>query len=102
MVPLPLPLTVFLHQFRIRLASLFLILRMFLPPLLLAVAYHLAILRVGRQFLPVIIGAAPALTLRPATDLLLRAINGRQKPTMAVWTTAAKLAQADSPQRFMK
>jgi len=69
---------------------------MFVPPLLLAVAYHLAILRVGRQFLPVIIGATPALTLRPAADLLLRTISGRQKPTMAVRTTAG-LAQAETP-----
>jgi len=45
---------------------------MFVPPLLLAVAYHLAILRVACQFLPVIFSATPALTLRPAADLLLR------------------------------
>jgi hypothetical protein len=76
---LPLPFTVVLQQFRVRLTALFLILGMLVPPLFLAFAHHLAIFRVRRQFLAVIIGPAPALTLRLAADHLLRAINGRQK-----------------------
>ena len=99
LISLPLPLAITLHQFRVLLAALFLIMGMFVPPLLLAVAHDLAIFRVSRQFLAVIIGAAPALTLRLAADHLLRAINGRQKRTLAVRTTA-ELAQADSPQRL--
>jgi hypothetical protein len=68
---------------------------MLVPPLLLAFAYDLAILRVSRQFLAVIIGAAPALALRLAADHLLGTINRRQKGTLAV-RTAARLAQAHS------
>jgi len=52
-------LAVVLHHFRIRPPALLLILGMLVPPLLLAFAYDLAILRVSRQFLAVIIGAAP-------------------------------------------
>jgi hypothetical protein len=99
LISLPLPLAITLHQFRVLLAALFLIMGMLAPPLLLAVAHDLAIFRVSRQFLAVIISAAPALTLRLAADHLLRAINGRQKRTLAVRTTA-ELAQADSPQRL--
>jgi hypothetical protein len=65
------------------------------PPLLLAITRHLAILRIRAQLLSVIISAALALTLRLAADNLLRTINGRQKGTLAVRTTAG-LAQADS------
>src|ERR1700758_4369054 len=95
LIPLSLPLTVVLDRFWVRLATLFLILGMLVPPLLLAVAHDLAIYRVSRQFLAVIIGAAPALALRLAADHLLGAINRRQKETLAV-RTAARLAQAHS------
>jgi len=78
LISLPLPLVITLHQFRVLLAALFLIMGMLAPPLLLAVAHDLAIFRVSRQFLAVIIGAAPALTLRLASDHLLRAINGNK------------------------
>jgi hypothetical protein len=70
LIPLPLPFAVVLHQFRIRLPALFLILGMLVPPLLLAFAYDFAILRVSCQFLAVIIDAAPALALRLAADHL--------------------------------
>jgi hypothetical protein len=93
LIPLALPFAVVLHPLRIRLSALFLILGMLVPPLLLTVAYDLAILRVSRQFLAVIIGAAPALALRPAADHLLGTISRRQKGTLAV-KTAARLAQA--------
>jgi len=98
LIPLPLSFTVVLHHFRVRLATLFLILRMFVPPLLLAFTHDLAIFRISRQFLAVIICATPALALWLAADLLLGTINRknrRQKGTLAV-KTAARLAQAHS------
>ena len=58
-----LTLTVVLHQFRVLLAALFLIIGMLVPPLLLAFQHDLVILGVRREFLAVIIGAALALTL---------------------------------------
>jgi len=95
LITLPLPLTIALEQFRVLLAALFLVVGMLVPPLLLAVADHLAILRVRPKFLPVIIGPAPALALWLTADDLLWAVNGRQKRTLAVSTTAG-VAQADS------
>jgi len=68
---------------------------MSLSPLSLAIARHLAILRIRAQLLPMIIAAALPLALRLAADHLLRTINGRQERTLAVRTTAG-LAQADS------
>jgi hypothetical protein len=95
LVTLPLALTVALDQLRVLLAVLFLVVGMFVPPLLLAVVDDLAILRVGRQLLPVIIAAAPTLARRPTAYALLRTINRGQKRTLAVRTTAG-LAQANS------
>jgi|SRR5215469_7286386 len=94
-ISLPLPFPVVLHQFRVRPATLFLILGMLVPPLLLAFPHHLAIFRIGRQFLAVIISSPPLLALRLATDFLLGTINGGQKGTLAV-RTAARLAQTHS------
>jgi hypothetical protein len=71
-----LALTVALDQFRVLLAVLFLVVGMFVPLLLLAVAHPLEILRVCRQLLPVIIAAAPTLALRPTAHALLRTISG--------------------------
>ena len=68
-------MTVSFNQLRVLLAVLFLVAGMFLPPLLLAVAHHLEILRVCRQLLPVIIAAAPTLALQPTAHALLRTIN---------------------------
>lgn len=93
LIPLPVPLTVVLHYFWIRLAPPFLIPRMFVPPLFLAFVHNLAILGVDRQFLAVVIGAASALARRLAADHLFRTINRRQKTTVAVGT-ATRLAQA--------
>jgi hypothetical protein len=70
-----LALTVALGQLRVLLAVLFLVVRMFDPPLLLAVAHDLEILRVCRQLLPVIIAASPTLALRPTAHALLRTIS---------------------------
>ena len=69
-------LTVALDQLRVLLAVLFLVVGMFVPPLLLTVAHDLEILRVCRQLLPVIIAAAPTLALRPTAYALLRTIDG--------------------------
>jgi hypothetical protein len=95
LIALPLLLTVALDQVRVPLAALFLVAGMLVPPLLLAVADNLAILRIRTKFLPVIFGAAPTLTLRLTADDLLGTICRRQKNTLAVGTTAG-LAQADS------
>jgi hypothetical protein len=74
LIPQSLALTVALDQLRILLAVLFLIVGMFVPPLLLAVAHDLEILRVG-HLPPVIIAAPPTLALRPTARALLRTIN---------------------------
>jgi hypothetical protein len=66
---------------------------MSLPPLSLAIAGDLAILRSRAQLLSVIIAAA--LALRLAADNLLRTINRRQERTLAIRTTAGS-GQADS------
>jgi len=71
-----LALTIALDQLRVLLAVLFLVVGMFVPPLLLAVAYHLEILWICCQLLPVIIAAAPTLALRPTAHALLRTISG--------------------------
>jgi hypothetical protein len=75
-IPPSLSLTIVLDQYRIFLTALFLVIRMFVPPLFLAFADDLSILRIGPKFLPVIISSAPALALRLAADDLLGAVNG--------------------------
>ena len=76
---MPLLLTVVLHQLRILSAVLFQVIAMFIPPLLLAFAHHLAIHGVDRKLLAVIIGPALTLTLRLTADLLLGTVNRGQK-----------------------
>jgi hypothetical protein len=95
LITLALSLTIALDQQRILPTALSLIIRMFVPPLLLAVADNLAVLRVVPKLLPVIVGPAPALTLRLAADELLRTVNRKQKGTLAVGTAAA-LVHIDS------
>ena len=51
-----------------------LIARMGFPPLPLAIANYLGVVRIGNQLLPVIIGAALALTLGCAANSLLRPV----------------------------
>jgi Na+-driven multidrug efflux pump len=69
-------LTVALHGLWILPPPLFLIVRMFLSPLLLTFQGDLVILGVSRKFLAVIIGAAPTLALRLTAHALLRTISG--------------------------
>src|SRR5258708_21080851 len=71
LMPLPLRFTVVPHLLGILLPPLFLIVRMFLSPLLLTFQSDLVILGVSRKFLAVIIGAAPTLALRLTADDLL-------------------------------
>jgi hypothetical protein len=68
---------------------------MSLPPLSLAIARDLAILRIRTQLVPVIIGAALALALRFTADHLLGTKNRRPKRTLTEGT-ATRLAQASS------
>jgi len=77
------------------LATVFLIVGMFVSPLLLTFQCDLVILGVSRKFLAVILGAAPTLALRFTADDLLGTENGRHKRILAVRTTAGQ-AQADS------
>jgi hypothetical protein len=88
-------LTVALHGLRVLAATLFLIVGMFVSPLLLTFQGDLVILGVSRKFLAVIIGAAPTLALRLTADDLLGTENRTHKRILAVRTTAG-LAQADS------
>src|SRR5262249_28599075 len=53
--------------------------KMSLAPVLLAVACHLPVFGIGRQFFPVILAAAPALAFRFTANGLLRPVNGRLK-----------------------
>jgi hypothetical protein len=68
---------------------------MFVPPLLLAIANDLAILRICLEFPSVIVSAAPSLALRSAADGLLWTIGRTQKSTLTV-ETAAVLGHVDS------
>src|SRR5215475_4364936 len=92
---MPLPLTVGLYQFRIGLAALLVVVRMPGTPLLLAIQHNLVILGVIRNFLTVIFGAPPTLALGFTADFLLGTIQGRQKRSLTVRTTA-RLAQTGS------
>jgi hypothetical protein len=74
---------------------------MFVPPLFLAFADDLAILRISPKLLPVIIGSAPALALRSAADGLLWTVGRTQKSTLAV-ETAAVLGHVDSSEIFAR
>src|SRR5215471_2819939 len=92
---MPLPFAVVLDQVGIGSAALLLVVRMPGTPLLLALQHNLVILQVIRNFLAVIIGATSMLALRLTADFLLRTIQGRQKRSLAVRTTA-RLAQTGS------
>jgi hypothetical protein len=94
-------LTIVLDQHRVLLTALFLVIRMFVPPLFLAFADDLAILRISPKLLPVIIGSAPALALRSAADGLLWTVGRTQKSTLAV-ETAAVLGHVDSSEIFAR
>jgi len=72
-------LTVPRHQLRVRFPALFLITGVFVPPLLLAIANHLAVLDIRRQLLAARIRAALALTIRPTANSLLGTVPRRQK-----------------------
>jgi hypothetical protein len=74
---------------------------MFVPPLLLAIANDLAILRISFQLASVIVSAAAALALRSAADSLLWTVGRTQKTTLAV-ATAAVLGHDDSSEIFAK
>jgi hypothetical protein len=95
LMPLSLTLAVVLYGLRVRFSVLLLIIGMLIPPLLLAFAHDLAIRRVRRKLLTVIIAPAPALTLWLAAHPLLATIHRRRKRTLAVRTTVS-LVQADS------
>jgi hypothetical protein len=95
LITLSLALPITLDQLWILLAVLFLVVGMFIPPLLLAVADDLEVLGVCCQLLAVIIATPPPLALRLTTHALLWTINGGLKRILAVWTTAG-WDQADS------
>ena len=72
-----------------------LVVRMFIPPLLLAFANDLAIHGIDHQLLAVVVGSSLALTGRLATDNLLGSVDRRVKETLTVRTAAGR-AQTDS------
>jgi hypothetical protein len=88
-------LTVLLHQPRVRFPALFLVVGVFVPPLLLAIAHHLTILDIRRQLLTARIRTALALTIRPTANSLLGTVPRREKEALAVKTTAG-LVHVDS------
>ena len=92
-------LTIALDQLGILLTVLFLVMRMFVPPLLLAIANHLAILRIYFELPSVIVSAAPTLALRSAADGLLWTVRRTLKSALAV-DTAAVLGHVDSSEIF--
>jgi hypothetical protein len=85
---------VFRHL-RVPPAVLFLVVGMFVPALLVAVADDPEILQVRCQLLAVIIAAPLTLALRPTAHPLLKTINAGLKPTVAARTTAGWV-QSDS------
>jgi hypothetical protein len=75
--------------------------RMFVPPLLLAIANNLAIFRIYFELPSVIVSAAPTLALRSAADDLLWTVGRTQKTTLAV-DTADVLGHVDSSEIFTR
>jgi len=96
-----LSLAIALDQHGILLAVLFLVMRMFVPPLLLAIANDLAIFRIYFELPSVIVSAAPPLALRSAADGLLWTVGRTQKSALAV-DTAAVLGHVDSSENFTR
>jgi hypothetical protein len=88
-------LTVPLHQLRVRFPALSLVIGVFVPPLLLAIAHHLAILDIRRQLPAARMRAALALAIRPTANSLLGTVPRSQKRALAVKTTAG-LVHVDS------
>jgi hypothetical protein len=95
LIPLLLPLPISLDDPRVSLSALLLVVRMFIPPLLLAFANDLAIHGIGDQLLAVVVGSSLALTGRLATDHLLGSVDRRDKETLTVRTAVGR-AQTDS------
>lgn len=101
LVTLVLLLSVPLRCFWMLLPVPLLIVATLLPPFLLAISHHLAILRICRHLLAARIGAAPALTIWLTTNSLLGTARRGQKRTSAVKATAG-LAHSDSSGFEMK
>jgi hypothetical protein len=78
LIALLLSLPIGLHGPRVLLAVLFLVVRMFVPPLLLAFADDLAIQGVSLQLFAVIVSSSMALTGRLAADNLLGSVDAPQ------------------------
>jgi hypothetical protein len=96
-----LSLAIALDQHGILLPVLFLVMRMFVPPLLLAIANDLAIFRIDFELPSVIVSAAPTLALRLAADGLLWTVGRTLKSALAV-DTAAVLGHVDSSENFTR
>jgi len=94
-------LAVPLRQLRLRFPALPLVVGVFLPPFLPAIAHHLAILRIRHELPAAGIGATSALALRLTANSLLGTARRRQKGTLAVKTTTG-LAHMDSSGFEMK
>src|SRR5207237_8772385 len=89
-------LSVPLRRFRMLLPVPLLIVVMLLLPFLLAIAHHLAILRICRQLPATRIGAPPALAIQLTANSLLGAARRGQKRTLAVDTTSGPAHRASS------
>jgi hypothetical protein len=96
-----LSLAIALDQHWILLPVLFLVMRMFVPPLLLAIANDLAIFRIYFELPSVIVSAATALAFRSAADGLLWTVGRTLKSALAV-DTAAVLGHVDSSENFTR
>ena len=89
-IELALPFTVALGGFRMRAPVGLLIVGMLGPPLLPAVDDNLGVHRVGRDLLPVVIGAATPLALRLAANALLESVRCRVKASLAIWAAMGR------------
>src|SRR5262249_53689205 len=76
--------------------ALLLIVGVFVPPLLLAIAHHLTILGIPRQLLATRI--RPTLTIRQSANPLLGTVPRRQKQALAVKTTTGLAPVGSSDQ----
>jgi len=89
LIPSPLSQTIALSGFRISLSVFSLVGRVGIPPLLLTVAAHLSIYRIGMLLPPVILSAPTALAFLGTADQLLGPVRRRDEGLPTVHASTA-------------
>ena len=88
LVPVALFAAILLHGLRVSLAIVAPVIGMLRPPFPRTVQAHLAVYRIGLDFLAVVIRTAAALAFWPAANSLLRTVGGGLKLLLAITTAA--------------